>query len=130
MFGDARQGEYPASALVVDDGRATVRRGADVSGLEAASAACGWVMVGPAIHVYEHAYVRDFGATPDGPKQYVDPLFRNVNRDHVNRQLIQAEAAKQGADAISLQGAPSRSAETHLPPAPPAALRAAAAMVG
>ena len=56
-----------------------------------------------AIDVYEHAYVRDFGATPDGRKQYVDAFFRNVDWDHVNRQLIQAEAAKQGADATGLQ---------------------------
>ena len=92
---------------------------------KAASAARGWVMVGYdlndgsifnyimdtqnlwavynmvpilAIDVYEHAYVRDFGATPDGRKQYVDAFFRNLDWDHVNRQLIQAEAAKDGAD--------------------------------
>jgi Fe-Mn family superoxide dismutase len=92
---------------------------------KAASAARGWVMVGYdlndgslfnyimdsqnqwavynmvpvlAIDVYEHAYVRDFGATPDGRKQYVEAFFRNLNWEHVNRQLIQAEAAKQGAD--------------------------------
>ena len=93
---------------------------------KAASAARGWVMVGYdlndgslfnyimdtqnlwavynmvpvlAIDVYEHAYVRDFGATPDGRKQYVEAFFRNIDWDHVNRQLAQAEAAKQGADA-------------------------------
>jgi Fe-Mn family superoxide dismutase len=92
---------------------------------KAASAARGWVMVGydlndgsifnyimdsqnlwavynmvpvVAIDVYEHAYVRDFGATPDGRKRYVEAFFRNLNWDHVNRQLIQAEHAKQGAD--------------------------------
>jgi Fe-Mn family superoxide dismutase len=92
---------------------------------KAASAARGWVMVGYdlndgsifnyimdsqnlwavynmvpvlAIDVYEHAYVRDFGATPDGRKRYVEAFFRNLNWDHVNRQLIQAESAKQGAD--------------------------------
>jgi Fe-Mn family superoxide dismutase len=91
---------------------------------KAASAARGWVMVGYdlndgsifnyildsqnlwavynmvpvlAIDVYEHAYVRDFGATPDGRKQYVEAFFRNLNWDHVNRQLIQAEAARRGA---------------------------------
>jgi Fe-Mn family superoxide dismutase len=91
----------------------------------AASSARGWVMVGYdlndgslfnyimdtqnlwavhsmtpvlALDVYEHAYVRDFGATPDGRKQYVEAFFRNVNWDHVNRQLVQAEAAKEGAD--------------------------------
>jgi superoxide dismutase len=51
-----------------------------------------------AIDVYEHAYVRDFGATPDGRKEYVGAFFRNLDWDHVNRQVIQAEAAKQGAD--------------------------------
>jgi superoxide dismutase, Fe-Mn family len=92
---------------------------------KSASAARGWVMVGYdlndgslfnylldsqnlwavynmvpvlALDVYEHAYVRDFGATPDGRKQYVEAFLRNVNWDHVNRQLAQAEAAKQGAD--------------------------------
>ena len=94
---------------------------------KAASAARGWVMVGYdlndgsifnyimdtqnlwavynmvpvlAIDVYEHAYVRDYGATPDGRKQYVDAFFRNLDWDHVNRQLAQAEAAKEGADSI------------------------------
>jgi Fe-Mn family superoxide dismutase len=93
---------------------------------KAASAARGWVMVGYdlndgsifnyimdsqnlwavynmvpvlAIDVYEHAYVRDFGATPDGRKEYVEAFFRNLDWDHVNRQLIQAEAARQGATA-------------------------------
>jgi len=51
-----------------------------------------------AIDVYEHAYVRDFGATPDGRKQYVEAFFRNLDWDHVNRHLIRAEAAKDGAD--------------------------------
>jgi len=91
---------------------------------KATSAARGWVMVGYdlndgslfnyimdtqnlwavynmvpvlAIDVYEHAYARDFGATPDGRKQYVDAFFRNVDWDHVNRQVAQAEAARAGA---------------------------------
>ena len=91
---------------------------------KAASAARGWVMVGYdlndgslfnyimdtqnlwavynmvpvlALDVYEHAYARDHGATPDGRKQYVDAFFRNIDWDHVNRQLLQAEAARQGA---------------------------------
>jgi superoxide dismutase, Fe-Mn family len=51
-----------------------------------------------AIDVYEHAYVRDFGATPDGRKRYVEAFFRNVDWDHVNRRLAQAEGAKRGAD--------------------------------
>jgi superoxide dismutase, Fe-Mn family len=93
---------------------------------KAASAARGWVMVGYdlndgsifnyimdtqnlwavynmvpvlALDVYEHAYARDFGATPDGRKQYVEAFFRNIDWDHVNRQLAQAEAAKKGADS-------------------------------
>jgi Fe-Mn family superoxide dismutase len=95
-----------------------------------ASAARGWVMVGfdlndaslfnylldtqnlwavynmvpvLALDVYEHAYARDFGATPDGRKQYVDAFFRNLDWDHVNRQLAQAKAAKEGADQTALQ---------------------------
>ncbi len=50
-----------------------------------------------AIDVYEHAYARDFGATPDGRKNYLEAFFRNLDWDHVNRQLIQAEAAREGA---------------------------------
>jgi Fe-Mn family superoxide dismutase len=95
---------------------------------KAASAARGWVMVGYdlndgsifnyimdtqnlwapynmvpvlAIDVYEHAYVGDFGATPDGRKKYVEAFFRNLDWDHVNRQLEQAEAAKHGADMLA-----------------------------
>jgi Fe-Mn family superoxide dismutase len=91
---------------------------------KAASAARGWVMVGYdlndgsvfnyimdsqnlwavynmcpilAIDVYEHAYAPDFGATPDGRKEYVEAFFNNLDWDHVNRQLIQAEAARRGA---------------------------------
>jgi Fe-Mn family superoxide dismutase len=97
-----------------------------------ASAARGWVMVGYdlndgslfnyimdtqnlwavynmvpvlALDVYEHAYARDFGATPDGRKQYVEAFFRNVDWNHVNRQLAQAEAAKQGADQSATEAA-------------------------
>jgi superoxide dismutase, Fe-Mn family len=97
---------------------------------KAASAARGWVLVGYdlndgslfnyildtqnlwavynmcpvlAIDVYEHAYARDFGATPDGRKQYVDALFRNLDWDHVNRQLAQAEAARQGANRVGAE---------------------------
>jgi Fe-Mn family superoxide dismutase len=91
---------------------------------KAASAARGWVMVGYdlndgslfnyimdtqnlwavynmvpvlGIDVYEHAYVSDFGATPDGRKQYVEAFFENLDWDHVNRQVVQAEAARRGA---------------------------------
>jgi Fe-Mn family superoxide dismutase len=97
---------------------------------KAASAARGWVMVGYdlndgsifnyimdsqnlwavynmvpvlALDVYEHAYARDFGATPDGRKQYVEAFFRNLDWDHVNRQVAQAEAARQGAQSIGLE---------------------------
>jgi Fe-Mn family superoxide dismutase len=97
---------------------------------KAASAARGWVMVGYdlndgslfnyimdsqnlwavhsmvpvlALDVYEHAYVRDFGATPDGRKQYVEAFFDNLDWDHVNRQLIQAEAARAGAINTGMQ---------------------------
>ncbi|HEX3873088.1 MAG TPA: Fe-Mn family superoxide dismutase [Solirubrobacteraceae bacterium] len=92
---------------------------------KAASSARGWVLVGYdlddgslfnyildsqnlwavhsmvpvlAIDVYEHAYVRDFGATPDGRKRYVQAFFRNIDWDHVDRQLAQAEAARRGAE--------------------------------
>ena len=51
-----------------------------------------------AIDVYEHAYAGDFGATPDGRGAYVDAFFRNLDWDHVNRQVAAAEAAKRGAD--------------------------------
>src|SRR5205085_4625468 len=56
-----------------------------------------------ALDVYEHAYARDYGATPDGRKQYVEAFFRNVDWDHVNRQLLQAQGAKQGADSTQAQ---------------------------
>ncbi len=91
---------------------------------KAALAARGWVMVGYdlndgsvfnyildtqnlwavynmvpvlAIDMYEHAFARDYGATPDGRKQYLEAFFRNLDWDHVNRQLAQAEGAKRGA---------------------------------
>jgi Fe-Mn family superoxide dismutase len=98
---------------------------------KAAKAARGWVMVGYdlndgsifnylldtqnlwavynmvpvlAIDVYEHAYVRDFGATPDGRGNYVDAFFRNLDWDHVNRQVAAAEAAKRGVDESGATG--------------------------
>ncbi len=97
---------------------------------KAASAARGWVMVGYdlndgslfnyimdtqnlwavynmvpvlALDVYEHAYTRDFGATPDGRKAYVNAFFDNLDWDHVNRQLAQAEAARQGAQSAGAE---------------------------
>jgi superoxide dismutase, Fe-Mn family len=98
---------------------------------KAALAARGWVMVGYdlndgsifnyildtqnlwavynmvpvlALDVYEHAYVRDFGATPDGRKQYVEAFFRNLDWDHVNRQLRQAQLAREAAGEPALRG--------------------------
>jgi len=92
---------------------------------KAAAAARGWVLVGYdlndgslfnyvldtqnlwavynmtpvlALDVYEHAYARDYGATPEGRKRYVEAFFRNLDWDHVNRQLVQAEAARRGAE--------------------------------
>jgi superoxide dismutase, Fe-Mn family len=97
---------------------------------KAASAARGWVMVGYdlndgslfnyimdsqnlwavynmvpvlAIDVYEHAYARDFGGSPQGRKDYVDAFFRNLDWDHVNRQLEQAEQAALGASDSQLK---------------------------
>jgi Fe-Mn family superoxide dismutase len=97
---------------------------------KAAKAARGWVMVGYdlndgslfnyimdsqnlwavynmvpvlALDVYEHAYARDFGATPDGRGEYVEAFFRNLDWDHVNRQVVQAEAAKRAADSSATE---------------------------
>jgi superoxide dismutase len=44
----------------------------------------------PARDVYEHAYTRDYDATPDGRKQSVEAFFRNLDWDHVNRHAIRA----------------------------------------
>jgi len=116
---DKLENEYPGG---VQMWKQSVRK--------AASSARGWVMVGYdlndgslfnylmdtqnlwavynmvpvlALDVYEHAYARDFGATPDGRKAYVEAFFRNIDWDHVNRQLTQAEAAKEGADRSGAQ---------------------------
>src|SRR4051795_3676737 len=118
-FADTLESEYPGG---VEMWKNAIRKGA--------KAARGWVMVGYdlndgslfnyimdsqnlwavynmvpvlAIDVYEHAYARDFGATPDGRKQYVEAFFRNLDWNHVNRQLQQAEAARQGASSIGAQ---------------------------
>ena len=112
-FAELIEDEYPGGLDMWDQ---AIRK--------AASAARGWVMVGYdlndgsifnyimdtqnlwavynmcpilALDVYEHAYTRDYGATPDGRKKYVDAFFRNIDWEHVNRQLLQAEAARQGA---------------------------------
>jgi superoxide dismutase, Fe-Mn family len=50
-----------------------------------------------AIDVYEHAYARDFGGTSAGRKEYVEAFFSNLDWDHVNRQLEQAERARNAA---------------------------------
>ncbi len=118
-FAEQIESEYPGG---VDMWQQAVRK--------AASSARGWVMVGYdlndgslfnyimdtqnlwavynmvpvlAIDVYEHAYVRDFGGTPDGRKEYVEAFFRNLDWDHVNRQLEQAEAAGRGASEPALK---------------------------
>jgi superoxide dismutase, Fe-Mn family len=115
-FAELVDDEYPGG---VDMWKHAVRKGA--------KAARGWVMVGYdlndgsifnylmdsqnlwavynmvpilALDVYEHAYARDFGATPDGRGEYVEAFFRNLDWDHVNRQLAQAEAARAGAQSV------------------------------
>ena len=54
-----------------------------------------------AIDVYEHAYARDFGATPAGRNDYVEAFFRNIDWDHVNRHLEQAEISKFAAEEMA-----------------------------
>jgi Fe-Mn family superoxide dismutase len=56
-----------------------------------------------AIDVYEHAYARDFGGTSAGRKEYVEAFFRNLDWDHVNRQLEQAERARNAASEAELK---------------------------
>jgi superoxide dismutase, Fe-Mn family len=56
-----------------------------------------------ALDVYEHAYARDFGGSSAGRKEYVEAFFRNLDWDHVNRQLEQAEQAALGASEPQLQ---------------------------
>jgi Fe-Mn family superoxide dismutase len=114
-FADTVKDEYPGG---IEMWQQAVRK--------AAAAARGWVMVGYdlndgsifnyimdtqnlwavynmipvlALDVYEHAYARDFGATPDGRKQYVEAFFRNLDWEHVNRQLVQAQSSRHGAEA-------------------------------
>ncbi len=118
-FAEQVESEYPGG---LDMWQQAVRK--------AASSARGWVMVGYdlndgslfnyimdtqnlwavynmvpvlAIDVYEHAYARDFGATPDGRKEYLEAFFRNLDWDHVNRQLDQAVAARKGASESSTE---------------------------
>jgi superoxide dismutase, Fe-Mn family len=98
---------------------------------KAASAARGWVIVGYdladgsifnyildtqnlwavhgivpvlALDVYEHAYVRDHGATPEGRRQYVEAFFRNIDWDHVDGRLAQAEAARAAVGGVGEGG--------------------------
>ena len=116
-FAELVEGEFPGG---VEMWKQSVRKNA--------SAARGWVMVGYdlndgsifnyimdtqnlwavynmvpvlALDVYEHAYARDFGSTPDGRKQYVEAFFRNLDWDHVNRQLAQAEGAREGIRGVA-----------------------------
>ena len=56
-----------------------------------------------AIDVYEHAYVQDYDPTPAGRGQYVEAFFDNLDWDHVNRQLAQAEAARAGAQSSATE---------------------------
>ena len=56
-----------------------------------------------ALDVYEHAYARDFGSASAGRKEYVEAFFRNLDWDHVNRQLEQAEAAGRAASQPELK---------------------------
>jgi superoxide dismutase, Fe-Mn family len=118
-FAELLDAEYPGG---IDMWKQAVRKGA--------SAARGWVMTGYdlndgslfnyimdsqnlwavynmvpvlALDVYEHAYARDFGATPDGRKKYVEAFFENLDWDHVNRQLAQAEAAREGSQRVGAQ---------------------------
>ena len=115
-FAETVEAEYPGG---VEMWKQAIRKGA--------MSARGWVMVGYdlndgsifnylmdtqnlwavynmvpilALDVYEHAYARDFGATPDGRGEYVEAFFRNLDWDHVNRQLAQAKAARQGAQSV------------------------------
>jgi superoxide dismutase, Fe-Mn family len=116
-FADLVEDEFHGG---IDEWKRSVRK--------AARAARGWVMVGYdlddgsifnyildtqnlwavynmipvlALDVYEHAYVRDFGATPDGRGEYVEAFFRNLDWDHVNRQLERAESARKAASPIT-----------------------------
>jgi Fe-Mn family superoxide dismutase len=57
-----------------------------------------------ALDVYEHAYVADYDPTPNGRGEYVEAFFRNLDWDHVNRQVAAAEAAKKGADESHATG--------------------------
>jgi Fe-Mn family superoxide dismutase len=118
-FAELLDAEYPGG---IDMWKQAIRKGA--------SAARGWVMTGYdlndgslfnyimdtqnlwavynmvpvlALDVYEHAYARDFGATPDGRKKYVEAFFENLDWDHVNRQLAQAEAAREGSQRVGAE---------------------------
>ncbi len=56
-----------------------------------------------AIDVYEHAYAGDFGGSSAGRQEYLEAFFRNLDWDHVNRQLEQAERAGQAAKEAGLR---------------------------
>src|SRR5215208_2399123 len=92
-FAELLDNEYPGG---IDMWKKAVRK--------AAKAARGWVWVGYDLNdgsIFN--YVADYGPTPDGRGEYVEAFFRNIDWDHVNRQLAQAEAAKQGADQSSVE---------------------------
>ena len=118
-FAELLDDEYPGG---IEMWKQAIRKGA--------SAARGWVMTGYdlndgslfnyvmdtqnlwavynmvpvlALDVYEHAYARDFGATPDGRKRYVEAFFENLDWGHVNRQLAQAEAAREGSQRVGAE---------------------------
>ena len=55
-----------------------------------------------ALDLFEHAYAGDFGGSSAGRKEYVEAFFRNLDWDHVNRQLEQAERAGQAASERAL----------------------------
>ncbi len=56
-----------------------------------------------ALDVFEHAYAGDFGASPAGRSEYVEAFFRNLDWDHVNRQLDLAEAARAATQAATTE---------------------------
>jgi hypothetical protein len=57
---------------------------------------------GPAagLDVYEHAYARDFGATPSGRQTYVEAFFANLDWEHVERQVERAIACRDGGKLV------------------------------
>jgi Fe-Mn family superoxide dismutase len=54
-----------------------------------------------ALDVYEHAYVPDFDATPDGRARYVEAFFDTLDWDHVERQVGPAVACWDGSELVA-----------------------------